>query len=79
MTRDEYGRVMRPPGHRCLRPRGNADFMVVQNSHRPTQTQTDINYTKDFTVCVCLCVSVANHIKEWGMFRLGILDLGLRI
>jgi len=49
-----------------------------QNSQRPTQTHMDTNYIKGFTVCVCLCVSVANHINEWGMFRLGSWDFGLR-
>jgi len=53
--------------------------MAVLNSHRPTQTHTDINYTKDFTVCVCLCVSVANHIKEGGMRNVSIGDFGFWI
>ena len=38
-----------------------------QNSHRPTQTRMDTNFIKGFTVCVCLCVSVANHIKKCDM------------
>ena len=71
---------MGPPAR--IRPGGKAESGTwgSQISHRRTQTHTDINFIKGFTVCVCLRGSVANYIKKagWEMFRFGIWDFGLR-
>ncbi len=44
---------------------------IATDPHGRTRTQFYIGF-------YCLCLSVANHINEFGMFRLGIEDFGLR-
>ena len=41
-----------------------------QNSHRHTQTHTDVFLSKAISVCVSPCVSVANYIRK--------LEVGMR-